>query len=246
VELWRTKSQAAMKKKLDRLSREYATALRKHLKQGPRASLAPARELGRRAAAIGLETLDVAKVHEAALAALEASSSNDGIIKRAELFFTETITPIEETHRAEIRATAHLDQLHTTLGRRTADLAFSHRSLKQGIVQRKLAEQALKESGGHYARLLKESRLLQKRLRHLTHQLLRTQETKRKKISRELHDEIAQTLLGINVRLLTLKQEATINTKGFKKEIASTQRLVGKSAKTISRFARGYGKQHDP
>jgi len=94
--------------------------------------------------------------------------------------------------------------------------------------------------------LLKESRLLQKRLRHLTHQLLLAQEAKRTKISRTLHDEIAQTLLGINVRLLTLKQEATINTKGFKKEIASTQRLVGKSAKTISRFARGYGKQHGP
>jgi signal transduction histidine kinase len=83
-------------------------------------------------------------------------------------------------------------------------------------------------------------------LRHLTHQLLLAQEAKRTKLSRELHDEIAQTLLGINVRLLTLKKEATATTKGFKKEIASTQRLVGKSAKTISRFTRGYGKQHGP
>jgi len=235
-----------MKKKLIKLSREYATALRRHLKQGPRASLVSARELGRKAAAIGLETLDVAKAHETALATLEASSSNDGIIERAELFFAEAITPIEKTHRAEIKVNAHLNVLHTTLGQQTADLAASHRSLKQGILQRKIAEQALKKSGGHYARLLKESRLLQKRLRDLTHQLLRTQEDKRKKISRELHDEIAQTLLGINVRLLTLKQEAMINTKGFKKEIASTQRLVGKSAKTISRFARGYRKQHGP
>jgi len=32
-----------------------------------------------------------------------------------------------------------------------------------------------------------------------------------------LHDEIAQTLLGINVRLLTLKKNATGNTKGLKK-----------------------------
>ena len=231
-----------MKQKSTRLSRGYATALHKHLKQGPKASLLPARELGRRAAAIGLETLDVAKIHEGALASLEASSSKDGIIKRAELFFAEAITPIEETHLAEIKANAQLNQLHTTLGRRTVELADSHRSLKRGIVQRKSVELALKKSGSHYARLLKESRLLQKRLRHLTHQLLLAQEVKRTKISRKLHDDIAQTLLGINVRLLTLKQEATINTKGFKKEIASTQRLVGKSAKTISRFARGYGK----
>jgi signal transduction histidine kinase len=235
-----------MKRKLTRLSRGYAAALQKHLKQGPKASLLPARDLGRRAAAIGLETLDVAKIHEGALAALEAGSSKDGVIKRAQLFFAEAVTPIEETHRAELKANAKLIQLHTTLGRRTVDLTASQRSLKQGIVQRKSVEQALKKSGSHYARLLKESRFLQKRLRRLTHQLLLAQEKKRTKISRTLHDEIAQTLLGINVRLLTLKQEATANTKGFKKEIASTQRLVGKSAKTISRFARGYGKQHGP
>jgi signal transduction histidine kinase len=235
-----------MKRKLTRLSRGYATALHKHLKQGPKASLLPARKLGRRAAAIGLETLDVAKIHESALADMESSSSQDGIIKRAELFFTEAITPIEETHRAEIKANAKLNQLHTKLGRRTVDLAISHRSLKRGIVERKSAEQALKRSGGQYARLLKESRLLQKRLQRLTHQLLLAGEVKRKKISRTLHDEIAQTLLGINVRLLTLKQQATVKSKSFKKEIASTQRLVGKSAKTISRFGRGYGKQHGP
>ena len=52
-------------------------------------------------------------------------------------------------------------------------------------------------------------------------------------------------MLGINVRLLTLKKEATVNTKGLKKEIASTQRLVEKSVKTMSRFAREFGKQHD-
>jgi signal transduction histidine kinase len=234
-----------MKRKLTRLSRGYATALRKHLKQGPRASLRPARGLGRQAAAIGLETLDVARIHEAALASLEAASSRDGIIKRAEMFFAEAITPIEKTHRAALKANAHLNQLNRTLGRRTVDLAASNRFLKQGIAQRKAVEKALKKSAGHYARLVKESRRLQKHLRHLTHQILSAQEEERKKISRELHDEVAQTLLGINVRLLTLKKEATVNTEGLKKEIASTQRLVEKSAKTMSRFAREFGKQHD-
>jgi signal transduction histidine kinase len=220
-------------------------ALRRHLKQGPRASLQPARGLGRKAMALGLETLDVARIHEAALASLEASSSRDGFIKRAEMFFAETITPIEKTHRAALKANTHLSQLNKTLGRRTVDLAASGRRLKQGVVQRKAVEQALKKSVGHYARLVKESRRLQKHLRHLTHQILSAQEEERKKISRELHDEVAQTLLGINVRLVTLKKEATVNTKGLKKEIASTQRLVEKSAKTMSRFAREFGKHHD-
>jgi len=51
--------------------------------------------------------------------------------------------------------------------------------------------------------------------------------------------------LGINVRLLTLKQEATDRTNSFKKEIASTQRLVENSVKTIQRFTREFGKRQD-
>src|SRR5206468_10017707 len=80
--LWwqRVNSAYIMKRKLIALSRRYVTALRKHLKQGPRASLQPARGLGRQAVAIGLETLDVARIHEEALATLEASRSRDGII----------------------------------------------------------------------------------------------------------------------------------------------------------------------
>jgi signal transduction histidine kinase len=234
-----------MKRKLTGLSREYTAALRKHLKQGPQASLQPARALGRQAVAGALETLDVAKIHDGALAALEASSSKDGIIKRAEIFFAEAITPIEKTHGAALKANAHLNQLNKTLDRRTVDLAASNRFLKQDIVQRKGVEQALKKSAGRYARLVTESHRLEKHLRHLTHQLLSMQEKRRTKISRKLHNEIAQTLLGINVRLLTLKKEATVNTKDFKKEIASTQRLVEKSVKTMSRFGHEFDKHND-
>ena len=231
-----------MKRKLTRLSRQYASALRKHLKQGPQASLRPARGLGRQAVASGLETLDVAIIHNKALAALEAS--RDGIIERAETFFTEAITPIEKTHRAALRTNAHLNQLNKTLGRRTVDLAATNQSLKQGIVRRRTAQQALKKSEKRSKKLLAESRRLQRHLRHLTRQILTAQEDKRKKMSRDLQDEIAQTLLGINVRLLTLKKEAVVNTVGLKKEIASTQRLVDMSVKNIKRFAREIGKRH--
>jgi signal transduction histidine kinase len=234
-----------MKRKWIKLSQRYQVLLRKHLDQGPQGSLQPARELGRQAVALGLETLDVTRIHVEALATLESCSTRDGIIKRGEIFFTEAITPIEKTHRAALKASVRLRRLTHTLGRRTLDLAASNRSLKQGIAQRKTAEQALKKSSGHYAQLLKESRYLQKHLRDLTHQILSAQEGQRTKLSRELHDEVAQTLLGINVRLLTLKKAATVNTKGLKKEIASTQRLVKKSVKTMNRFACEFGKHHD-
>jgi hypothetical protein len=54
-----------------------------------------------------------------------------------------------------------------------------------------------------------------------------------------LRDEIAQTLLGINVRLISLKKEAAA--EGLQKEIASTRRLVLKSMKSIKGFARAVG-----
>ena len=96
----------------------------------------------------------------------------------------------------------------------------------------------LRKSARHYAELLAQSRRQQEQLRHLSHQLLSTQEEERKKISRELHDVIAQTLASINVRLGALKEEATTNTKDLRKKISSTQRLVGKSVDIVHRFAR--------
>jgi signal transduction histidine kinase len=232
-----------MKRKLSALSGQYLAALREHLEQGPQASLEPARGLGRQAVAIGLETLEMARIHEGAIATLGASGSTDGMIARAAVFFNEAITPIERTHGAALKANAHLDEVNKTLDRRTVDLAASHRSLKRSIIRRKTVEGALKKSGGRSETLLEESHRLQKHLRRLAHQILTAQEAKREKTSRDLQDEIAQTLLGINVRLLTLKKEAAVGAQGFKKEIANTQRLVDKSVESIKRFAREFGKR---
>ena len=231
-----------MKQKFDGLSQRYVAALRKHLNDGPRASLLPALGLGRRAVFLGLETLELARIHEQALVTLELSGSKNGQVKRAEIFFTEALTPIIETHHAARQSKIEMVQLNAALGRRTAELATTNRQLKRGIVRRKSVEAALKKSGVHYSKLLKDSLHLQEGLRELTHRVLAAQENERKKISRELQDEIAQTLLGINVRLLSLKQEARSNTRGLKNEIASTQRLVVKSAKSVRRAAREFRK----
>jgi len=75
-------------------------------------------------------------------------------------------------------------------------------------------------------------------LRLLSRQLLSAQEEERKKISRELHDVIAQTLASINVQLTTLKNKATLNTKGLERSIARTQRLVVHSVNIVHQFAR--------
>ena len=176
------------------------------------------------------------------MSALELSSSKNGIDQAGGDFFyrghhARSWRRIAPRGRAKLQ----LNQLNETLSRRTVELAATNRQLQRGIVRRKSVEAALKKSGEHYARLLKDSLQLQEGLRQLTHQVLAAQEDERKKISRELQDEIAQTLLGINVRLLSLKQEARNNTKGLKNEIASTQRLVVKSAQSVRRAARKFG-----
>ncbi len=229
-----------MKRKLIALSERYARALWEHLKQGPHASLRPASDLGRRAVVLGLDTLDLARIHEQSFGDLEASRGRDGFARRAEIFFAEALTPIVETHRAARESKLELDRLKETLARRTAELAATNRHLRRGVVRRRSVEVALKKSGQHYSKLLKESLQLQESLRQLTHQVLVAQEEERKKISRELQDEVAQTLLGINVRLHSLKQEARNNTAGLRNEIASTHRLVVKSARSMRRVARDF------
>ena len=231
-----------MKQKLIRLSQRYATALRTHLRPGARAGLQPALDLGRQAVALGVETLELARMHERALTTLDLGSSKNGQVKQAEIFFTEALTPIVDTHRAARQSRTDLTRLKETLSRRTAELATTNLQLKRGVLRRKNVEAALKKSGVHYTKLLKDSLHLQEGLRQLTHQVMAAQEEKRKKISIELQDEVAQTLLGINVRLLTLKQESRGNAKGLKAEIVSTQRLVAKSASSVRRVAREFGK----
>src|SRR4030095_7877539 len=90
----------------------------------------------------------------------------------------------------------------------------------------------------HHGKLLAQSLQMQEQLRRLSRQLLSAQEEERKKISRELHDVIAQTLTSINVGLATLKKEAGVNTKGLERSIARTQQLVEQSVNIVHRFAR--------
>jgi signal transduction histidine kinase len=232
-----------MKRKLIAFSRHYVTTLRKHLREGPQASLQPALALGRRAEVLDLATLDMARIHEGALATLTASDTRDGFARRAAGFFAEALIPIEKSHQAALKADARLKGLSARVARRTADLAASQRLLQEGIAQRKSAQLALKRSTNHSRKLLAESRRLQRRLQCVTHQLLSMQENKRWKISRQLHDEVAQALLGIHVRMVTLKGEAEVNARDLGKEIVSTQRLVDKSVKTIKHFAREFGIQ---
>ena len=231
-----------MKRKLFNSSRRYQDALRTQMKQGRKASLASARGLGNQALAAGLQTLDLAKLHEQTLVTELLPGCPSGkraaLVKQAGAFFAEAILPIEKTHFSAQAAAVYLRKIVEALSRRTVELAASNLELNLEVTQRKAAETALKKSERHYSELLEQSDRLQEQLRQLSRQILSAQEEERREISRELHDVIAQTLTGINVRLAALKTESSDSVAKLHKRITSTQRLVEKSVDIVHRFAR--------
>ena len=233
---------ANMKQRLTTFSQRYVAALRAHLQPGNGADLQPALALGRQAVARGLETLGLAQLHEQSLGVVlspaKSARTRAGATRRAEVFFNAANTLIEETHHAARQGIIQLPRVNASLTERTSELAASSRALQRSVSRRKVMEEAFAKTTAHHGKSLEESLQLQHRLRQLTRQVLAAQENERQTISRELQNEIAQTLLGINVRLLALKQEACINHKGLKQEIASTQVIVGRSAKSVRRVAR--------
>ena len=225
----------------DAFARRYQAALGRHLKQGNKASPTTGVRLGREALKLGLNVLDLAVIHEEALIAQSISTATaprDRVIRQAAKFFAEAIIPMEETHRSAVENNARLIGLNQKLDQRTKDLSASNLELKSEVAKRKSVELALRKSEQDSKRLLDQSRQLQDELRHLSHRILLAQEDERKRISRELHDLVAQTLAGINVHLANLRMEATQDTKGFVRSIARTQKLVEKSVDKVYRFAR--------
>jgi signal transduction histidine kinase len=165
--------------------------------------------------------------------------------RRAGIFFAEAHLPMEEHRRAPGRAEADFIRLEADLRIRTKELAAADRQLQQGAARRKAMEEANEKRRALHKECLDESLRLQQRLRRLTHRILAAQEDDRKTISRKLQNEIAQTLLGINVRLLTLQKEAWGRTKRFKNDIASTRRVLVASATSVRRAARKFV-SHEP
>ena len=236
------KTAPKLKNKIIRVSRRYGAELRRRLRRSTRESARRAEAIGKSAVREGLETLDLAGIHGNTLLELMPDDCTEAVrvrtIKVAGDFFLEVITPIERTHGAVAEKYLELKASNRALRQRTVQLTASNKRLKIEVVHRKSAELSLLQSEKEHRALLKEARQMQLRLRHLSHQVLSAQEEERKEISRELHDEIVQTLTGINVQLAALKIEAGDNKKSISKHISYTQRLVEKSVNIVHQFAR--------
>ncbi len=132
----------------------------------------------------------------------------------------------------------HLERRNERLHRLMDALVQGNRRLKREVGRRVLAEAAIVEGKERYRKLFLESEAMHKKLRYLTRQIIMTQEDERKEISRELHDEVVQTLVGINVELSALSSGASLGLSSLKAKIAQAQKLVEDSVDSVHRFAR--------
>jgi signal transduction histidine kinase len=231
-----------MKTARTRLSARYLRALRAHLKANGRSPAAPAQALGRATLAAGFATLDLAVMHEQAVVALapfhDFAHTRNGALKRAGVFFTRALKPMEAAQRSARESNLHLRQRNELLHQHATALARGNRRLEREVARREAGESALRLGRAHYQKLFRESQVMQKKLRQLTRQIIVVQEEERKQISRELHDEVVQTLVGINVELSGLTKETSTGLHHLKAKIVRTQRLVENSVNAVHRFAR--------
>jgi PAS domain S-box-containing protein len=116
-------------------------------------------------------------------------------------------------------------------------LTASNLKLKQEIIRRKSVEEVLHQTRLEETRLLKQSRKQQLRLRALSHQIIQGQEEERKRISRELHDVVAQSLVGINIHVSALAKEAKDKLGSLQARIASTQQIVENAVDRVHQFS---------
>jgi len=217
-----------MNNQLPTLSKDYAATLRQYLTNQREAALERAYELGRTASLEGLGILDMARVHQEALAELiripAGPKIDEEVLKSAETLLFEALSPFEAAHRG-------FRELNDRLQER-------NRELEAEVSERKRAEDALRQSEMHYQRLFNEARDMQESLRGLSNQILRTQEDERKRISRELHDEVGQSLTAISVTLTRLTNNGADYSSLTAESLAHTQKLLQETMKTVHAFAR--------
>lgn len=200
---------------MSKLSEAYLAAVKAYVLQAPEGDLASAREVGCLATQFGGKAANFAKFHALSLAmfALPRYSGSDAeeLAARATTFYTEAVSAMEAG--TELNG----DTLPTNTD-----------------------EHDVNADGENSVLLLEKSRLLESRLQEHARKIMASNALERKQLSLVLQDEIAQTLLGLQMTLLALNKEATSNHDHLVNEINTTQRLVGESVQTITRFAREF------
>lgn len=225
-----------------KLARQYMAALRKFLADKNERALHQAYEVGRRTIADGFGVIDMAKIHEHVLLSIlpKSTSAKESLrmTRGAGAFLAESLSPFEMTHRGFRTANQTLRDLNETLEEKNHQLAATNQKLKNEIASRKKVERELRQSEEHYRELLVQARMMQENLRYLSCQILNVQEEERKRISRELHDEVGQALTAVNVNLAVLKKAVSGGGPQVRRKIKDTQNLLEQTMEAVHSFSR--------
>ena len=79
----------------------------------------------------------------------------------------------------------------------------------------------------------------ERELRRLSRQLVQAQEAERKSLSRELHDEVGQTLTGLRMELRSLQELRTAPEEQFQSHLDDAKRLTEQSLRALRDLAMG-------
>jgi signal transduction histidine kinase len=229
-----------MKELLSNAPETYRVALREFLEDPNEGSLQQAYEFGRAALNAGLGVVDVIRLHHQALAdgANPCGEKKAGFIAPAiESFLLEALAPFEAAYRGFGKVRERLQQINGVLAERNEELARSNAHLEEEIRVRQRAENDLRESKNHYFQLFQQAHTMEGDLRELSTKVLSAQEEERKRISRELHDEIGQALTAVNIAITMLKKQARLD-QTFELIVAGAEQLLAQSMETVHTFAR--------
>ncbi|MFH2003315.1 MAG: sensor histidine kinase, partial [Bacteroidota bacterium] len=145
------------------------------------------------------------------------------LIAVAVILFTAGKTMIERTRAEDALRQAHLE-LETRVEERTRELAEANEKLRQQIEERKLVEQALRESG--------------EKLHILSSHLLTAQERERRRISLELHDELGQSLTVLKLQMRSIETSLNSEQKSLKESCENTLQYVDQIIENVRRLSR--------
>lgn len=123
---------------------------------------------------------------------------------------------LRQRHHAEIRLRQAKDELEARVAARTRELADVNQSLLHEISEHVETEQSLRASEHDLANSRQE-------LRDLTARLLTAQEEERRRISRDLHDDINQRLAMLVVQAESLESNLPPSASDCSKELRSIQ-----------------------
>ena len=125
--------------------------------------------------------------------------------------------------RAEKELRKAHEELERRVKERTAQFVEANTSLKQEMAKRTIIGDELKES--------------QERLRNLTTHLQKIREQERTSLSRELHDELGQTLTGMKMDMRWIERRLPEESASILERLHSTIALIDDAIRSVQRIS---------